>query len=186
MASSCHDNGIFSQEPVRACAWAQHLVLSCHCYSALCFLEEHKCCTEWGSKEKRVWMACSPTFWEWGKGRIFQWLCNPLGSWVTQGSSGWVQQTPEAVQASSVQAVQNNALQSDRGLFSFSRDSNQMEGSWGPKGFSLMREQELAATFITILRATLLRKSCEWELGLTGLMPGVTSTLTGSSSPRLS
>lgn len=194
-ASSCHDaNGIFSQEPVRGPgAEPSTLSLSCHCYSTLCFLEEHTSAAQNEARKKRGFgVGLQPYILESEREREnFQWFYVTLWAPESPSSSpGWGSKHPEAVkQASSVQA-RTMPLQSDRGLSHFSRDSyNQMERilEVPQRVSSLMREQELAATFMQIHLEShnCPEKSCEWELG-PDQAAGVTSTLTGSSSPRLS
>lgn len=112
-ASSCRDaNGIFSQELVRGPrAEPSTLSLSCHCYSTLFSWRTHRCYTEWGSKEKRVWSwPVALHFGEWeGKGEFSMVLCNPWGSWVTQQLPRLRQQTPRGCEAGQLCPGKNNA-----------------------------------------------------------------------------
>lgn len=171
------------------CPWGATAILS-----TLFARRTHRCCTEWGSKEKRVFSwPVALHFGEWGgKWEFSMVLCNPLGSWVIQWLPRLRQQThPEAgKQARSVQA-RTMPLQSDTeaALFFPGTLTVRWKGSWryleGLPASWESRSWQLHLMQIHLESHNCPEKSSKW-----GLWPdqaaGVTSALTGSSSPRFS
>ena len=165
------------------CPWGATAIL-------LCFLEEHTDAAQ--SEAWKVWSwPAALHFGEWGgKGEFSMVLCNPLGSWVTQWLPRLRQQTPRGWEAGQLCPGKNNAsADTEAALFFPGTLNSQMERilEVPQRASSLVREQELAATLMQIHLEShnCPEKSCKWGLG-PDQAAGVTSALTGSSSPRFS